>query len=109
MGGVGGKRGSRQQATSAHRCRDHIEARLILQELESGRALSVDHVPIIERVDQRQVTLGHDLMHPLFAIRERDALLHYLSAQGSSRLDLGRIGVLGYEDERRKSYGAGGQ
>jgi len=64
---------------------------------------------LVERVHERQLPLGHDLVKALLPIRECDAVLHDLRAQCPRRRDLGRVGILGNEDERGQADRTGSE
>ena len=106
---LGGDGGTREQAATSQRSRDHVEIRLVGEQLQRCRALAVDDVPIVERMHQGQLPLGSDLAQALLAIREGDAILHDLCTQGAGCRDLGRIGILWYEDEGGQSDGPSSQ
>src|SRR5260370_39397932 len=59
----------------------------------------MDHIPVIERMAQRELPLGHHLVPTLLAIREGNPVLHHLSAARAWGGDLGRVGVPRDEDE----------
>ena len=106
---LGGDRRPGQQPSPADRRRDHIQTRLIFEELARGRALAMDHVPIVKRMHKRESALRHHLAQALLAVREGDAVLHDLRTQRACGGNLGRVGVLGDEDERWQPDGCGGQ
>ena len=51
---------------------------------------------------QRESTLGHHLAEALLAVREGDALLDDLGAEGAGRRHLGRVRVFRNQDQGRQ-------
>ncbi len=100
---LGRDRGAREKSAAADRGRDGIEVGLIFQQLTHHRSLAVDHVPVVERMDQLIPALRHHLAQALLAVGEGDAFLDDLGAERARRRDLGGVGVFWDEDQRGQS------
>src|SRR5213594_1449533 len=106
---LGRDRRARQQASPTQRGHHDLEVRRVLQELARDRTLAVDHVPIVEGVDEHVPALRHHLAQPLLAVGEGDPFLDHLGAERARRGDLGRVGVLWDQDQRRHTDRRSGQ
>ena len=71
-GQAAGERSAREQPAAADR-RDHgVQARHVLEQLERGRTLTRDHVPVVERMDEREPFALREVAGDLLAVRRID-------------------------------------
>ena len=90
------------QAAAADRHEDRVDrSRVLAQDLHADRALTRDHVRVIEGMDQRQVPLPRELDRMVVGVVEVVAVQHDLATEVEHRLHLDARRGLRHHDDRR--------
>ena len=98
-----------RERSAADRDHDHRRRRRLVRDLEPDRALSGDHVGVVEGVDQRCAGALGVLARGLCGVVVRTVDECHLAAVGANRLDLRQRRVTGHEQVGAGVAAAGGE
>ena len=105
---LAGERGAREQAAAADRRDDRVERRRVGDQLERGRRLACDHVPVVERVNEGVALALREVARELRAGDHVDVLAHDGRAERLGGRALRRIRVARHHDDHAQAGGAAG-